>query len=108
MFHIYSFGEKDRNFVILTPKQAQTMNDFTDCFLYSQEKHLENTGRRWDPLVDPSITMYIPDENPKLVKKYNKIVSVLNPQHTLRNKIYDLLRIKTDPENTEDHLIKRF
>lgn len=108
MYHIYSFGKKDRNFVILTPQQAQTMNEFTACFFLSQKKYLENTGHRWDPLVDPSITMYVPDDNPGLLKKYNRIASVLNPQHRIRNKIYDLFRIGTDPNDTEDYLVKRF
>lgn len=107
MFHIYTFGKKSKQFLILTPAQAKTMNDFTDCFFLSQEKYLERTGHRWDPTVDPSITMYVPKANPDLMKKYNKVATIANRQHSIRNKLFDLFRVDVSNEDMDDYLVKR-
>jgi hypothetical protein len=108
MYHIYAFGKKSKQILILTPDQAKTMNDFTDCFIYSQEKHLERTGERWDPIVDPTITMFVPDDNPELMKKYDKVATLANRQHKIRNKIFDLFRIDVSNEDIHDYLVKKF
>ena len=103
MFHIYTFGKKSKQFLILMPTQAKIMNDFTDCFFLSQEKYLEKTGCRWDP----SITMYIPVSNPDLMEKYNKVATIANRQHSIRNKLFDLFRVDVRNEDMDDHLVKR-
>ena len=108
MFHVYTFGKGSIQFLILTPKQAQTMNDFTDCFFRSQENYLNEHGFRWDPLVDPRLTMLVPDEDPKLIERYNKVADVCNLQHKIRNRIYDLFRLDLSDEDMDDYLVKRF
>lgn len=107
MYHIYTFGKKSKQFLILTPQQAKDMNDFNDCFIISQKKHLETTGEYWDPTKDPSILMYVPDDNPELLKRYDKVATFCNKQHTIRNKIFDLFHVDVRNEDIDDTLVKR-
>lgn len=108
MFHVYTFGKKSIQFLILTPKQAQTMNDFTECFLRSQEHYLNEKGYRWDPTKDPTLTMLIPDSDPQLMERYNKLATFCNRQHAIRNRIFSILRINVSKEELDDDLVKRF
>lgn len=108
MFHVYTYGRESIQFLILTPKQAQTLNDFTECFIRSQKIFLEEHGYRWDPTTDPTIALYVPDDNPKLLERYDKVATFCNRQHAIRNRIFSLLRLDVSKEEFDENLVKRF
>lgn len=108
MFHVYAFGKKSKQILIMTPQQAQTMNDFTKCFFRSQEAFLNENGYRWDPTVDAGLTFLVPKDDPQLLDRYNKLVNNLNRQHAIRNKLFDIFKIDVREETTEDYLVRKF
>lgn len=106
MFHVYTFGRESKQFLILTPKQAETINFFTDRFFEAQEHFLEKHGRRWTP--DEPIEFLMNDSRRKKLDQYNKLVPKLNFQHKIRNRVFSTLRINVSTEDLDDYLVKRF
>ena len=104
MIHIYTFGKKSKQFLILTPKQAESINDFNDRFSLSQQLFMAEHGRPWH-YTEP-LAMVVADDN-KNLPDYNSVAGFANKQHAIRNKIFDLFRIDVSTEDIDDHLVKR-
>lgn len=113
MFHYYTFGRKSKQFLILTPKQADLVNRFTNSFFLAQENFLKENNRRWDPAVlnEPiSIPMGRSDliRDREEMDEYNRLTKILNLQHKIRNRMFTLFRVDVSNEDIDDFLIKRF
>lgn len=102
MYHVYTFGRESRQFLILTPKQAAIMNEFTNAFFDAQSEFLNNNGRRWQP--DESISLRV---RPGFLDEYNELADFCNKQHKIRNWIFDRLRINVMDEEMGDMLVRR-
>lgn len=105
MLHIYTFGKMSKQFLVLTPSQAKTMDDFTECFFRSQSSFYEKNGYRWTP--DESLIFLVPNDDPELLNRYNKLTNNVNRQHAIRNKLFDILHINLMDEEMDDFLVKR-
>lgn len=106
MIHAYTFGTGSKQFLILTPRQADLINRFTDAFYLAQKMHLKKNGHYWTP--QEKIQFYFNDIfTEKDMDRYNVLAGRLDRQHKIRNKIFHLFRIDVRDEEIDDHLIKR-
>lgn len=104
MFHIYTYGTQSVQFLIMTQKQADLVNEFTDKFTYAQKQFFKTYGRHWTP--DEPLLMderYVAGN----LKKYNKLTRLLNAQHAIRNRVFSVLRIDVSKEPVDAYLVKR-
>lgn len=108
MFHAYTFGKDSKQFLIMTPAQADLNNRFTQAFFNSQKDFLETNGQHWgDDYTQPLPFVFDEDFTEKDLAEYNDLVDRLNRQHKIRNKIFSFLRIDVSQEEIDDFLVKR-
>jgi hypothetical protein len=102
MFHFYVYHKDSKQLMLLTPKQAEIVNEFNDIFIEAQKEFVRVFGRPWTP--DDHINI------PPLfdMKKYNRTAGILNKQHAIRNKLFDILKIDVSNEEFDDRLIRKF
>lgn len=106
MFHAYTYGKDSKQFMILTPTQADLLDRFTDAFQLAQEEFLKEHGRHWtpdEPLMFPFSKTFTQED----LDTYNALTYRLNRQHKIRNKIFNLLRIDCRDEEFDTYLLKR-
>ena len=106
MLHIYTYGRDSKQFVVLSAKQADLVNRFTDAFFKAQETFLQDNGRRWTP-SDPINFGLGPTFSGEDLDAYNELTDRLYEQHKMRNKIFKALRIDVKNEDVGDYLVKR-
>ena len=102
MFHFYAYHKKSKQLMLLTPKQAQILNNFSDVFLQAQKDFLKTHGRRWTP-SDP-----FPLPESFNMEAYDKVAKFVNLQHAVRNTLFNILRVDVSKEDFGDRLIRRF
>lgn len=107
MFHVYTFGTGSKQFLIMTPEQADLMNRFTDAFFEAQDRFKKTYGRRWEP--SDAISFDSDLFSREDMRAYDELVMKnLNRQHAIRNKLFTILRVNVREEELDDYLVKRF
>jgi len=104
MLHIYTYGRKSRQFLILTSSQAGLLNEFTTEFYIAQDMFRAANGRQWTPSDTISFRQPYADVN---LKKYNRLTKTVNLQHKIRNWLFTLFRINVANEEVDEYLQKR-
>lgn len=85
MIHIYSYGKTSPMKLILTDRQANLVNRFTDAFFEAQEHFLEKNGRRWTP--DDEIQFNGKHWSHEDNRRYNRIAKFLTFQYKIHSKL---------------------
>jgi len=104
MFHVYTYGRESIQFMILTPKQAKLVNEFTCKFFEAQDVFRNTYGRQWTP----NDNLVFETSYAENLNKYNKLATWLDRQHGIRNRLFSLLRIDVSKEEPSDFLRMRF
>ncbi len=101
-FHFYVYHPDSKQLMLMTAKQAKILNEFNDIFIDAQKEFERMYGRRWtysDPFIVPPLFD---------MKAYDRTVRFINPQHTIRNKLFDLFKVDVSNEEFDNHLTRKF